>query len=713
MENPYDYNAHIQLIQSANDPEERKQYYQQMSLYFPLSPDLWLDWIGLEPESTIALCTKALDDYLSIPIYQKLLNEMIETGDFDSDLFESSLERTKHHFTESHLIWNIYRDLLLNQLENGQTTREFVNEQFLDRLRVQHQEIDATFYDYYRFESDETLLRQAQEIVDHTKKQQMKREQYESKIQQDPSLVQYEQYLEFESTHPERCLVLFERALVPYCLEPTLWESYLLCLVSSNKDPLPVVKRAVRNCPYSPNLWSVYEQGFGFLASLGDAKQLNPFLIQYLSLLVKRAAEDETKYQAVREWFDATLQVVRELPTRDPEATFNRAMAQMEYRIFVDQEKAKALYETMLKPFFYLSEAWLEYIEMCDPEEQRVLYQRATSKRLDQHQKLFYKWHEMEALHGTVESQLQARAKWTKYQKKHLQSEPVVEKREGQVLEPVEAKKPKIHKKLDPSEYKIIPNSNAGCMIYLCPLDSRIDQDKLQQAFQVFGRIIDIILQPNEESGELEAFIEYTEPIVDHGPVAIGELQLTPIRCKPNEHLWKFKTTRQENVLFVSQLSSQINKQDLRLAFAKFGKIKEIRLNIRGKNAFAYIEVQQVDPKKLIVTNLPFAMLEHDIQEHFHVRNINLVMDKRGKFNGTAFLHYETEEEAQKYLLLNGTQIQGRTVVVSIADPNKRQNKKEAAVQHKLNKREQKSKPVGQPKTQDDFRSLFYGTAKQ
>jgi RNA recognition motif-containing protein len=78
---------------------------------------------------------------------------------------------------------------------------------------------------------------------------------------------------------------------------------------------------------------------------------------------------------------------------------------------------------------------------------------------------------------------------------------------------------------------------------------------------------------------------------------------------------------------------------------------------------------------KLYVGNLPFSTTDADLNtmfaKHGAVTSVNIITDKyTNRPRGFAFVEMETEEAAQKAIAeLNGTQIEGRAIVVNAAKP--------------------------------------------
>mgnify|MGYP000857507966 FL=1 len=79
--------------------------------------------------------------------------------------------------------------------------------------------------------------------------------------------------------------------------------------------------------------------------------------------------------------------------------------------------------------------------------------------------------------------------------------------------------------------------------------------------------------------------------------------------------------------------------------------------------------------KKLFVGGIPFACTEDRLRDHFAaagtVESASIIMDRAtGRSKGFGFVEMATEEEAQKAIsMLNGSDLDGRTINVSEARP--------------------------------------------
>ncbi|KAJ3013684.1 Splicing factor [Thoreauomyces humboldtii] len=258
-------------------------------------------------------------------------------------------------------------------------------------------------------------------------------------------------------------------------------------------------------------------------------------------------------------------------------------------------------------------------------------------------------------------------------------------------------------------EYHIIDNKTAGLMVYVTNLSARVDQADVRKAFESCGRIVDLYVQPNSETGALEAYVEFTDATQVRKAAAldgtvIADQPVKVLRCKPEEGAWEFKETEEKNKIYVSHLPVKIEKSTLREIFAKFGHLVEIRLVVKDTTAFAYIEystadsatrsleadgkevnglpirvaisnpglksVPRVDPCKLYVSNVPHTVQREDLEVLFtqfgKVQQVILLTREDGKPKGCAFIIFEDKESVTKALTLNGTMYEGRTLGVTL-----------------------------------------------
>ena len=85
------------------------------------------------------------------------------------------------------------------------------------------------------------------------------------------------------------------------------------------------------------------------------------------------------------------------------------------------------------------------------------------------------------------------------------------------------------------------------------------------------GKIVDIILQPSE-SGELEVLLEFenadqVRSAVSNGPKELQGSLIEIFRCRPNQKIWNFQAKQEDEKIYISNLSPNIEKKTLREIF--------------------------------------------------------------------------------------------------------------------------------------------------
>ncbi|KAL0979339.1 hypothetical protein UPYG_G00183830 [Umbra pygmaea] len=296
--NAFDYNCHVDLIkllrQEGELPRLRKAR-QKMSELFPLTEEIWLDWLKDEihfteeepnREKIYELFERAVKDYICPEIWleyaQYSIGGMGQPGGIERvrSIFERALTAVGLHMTKGATVWEAYREyenaiLATVQPPPGSVpTREqqaLLNAQlerihtlFRRQLAIPLIDMDGT-YDEYQEWSDqgvsETVSQKYQRALQHMEKS----KPYEDALlaAEPPKLAEYQSYIEYEQKEgdPARIQIIFERALAENCLVPDMWAKYTKYLDRQLKIKdlvLSAHERAVRNCPWTMGLWKDY-----------------------------------------------------------------------------------------------------------------------------------------------------------------------------------------------------------------------------------------------------------------------------------------------------------------------------------------------------------------------------------------------------------------------------------------------------------------------
>ncbi|KAI9887177.1 MAG: Splicing factor [Watsoniomyces obsoletus] len=336
--------AHMQQTASSEensnqDPRtyellpDLRQARESMEARFALGEELWADWITDEMRlsqnvedrvAVLELCQRAtaeevgsvrlwslygdwvtrlfhssrpgalgdlaakhgLDDEPAWSEEDRAMGAEVFGWDMMLDVWRQGMNATEWRIHDSHLIWNRYAELILEELANGPTQQKVARLRalFEERLRTPHAAWDETFQLFSTFITsydnagyEETMINTTRRAAD-AKTLYGLREGYEVRLQraleshdEQTEWTIWAEYLEWEMAQTRKkksnfrlCNAVFERACLRYPTVASMWEDYVFFMVDqrlssgTSMSPLPVLRRATRHCPWSGTLWTQY-----------------------------------------------------------------------------------------------------------------------------------------------------------------------------------------------------------------------------------------------------------------------------------------------------------------------------------------------------------------------------------------------------------------------------------------------------------------------
>ncbi|VFQ84839.1 unnamed protein product [Cuscuta campestris] len=309
--NPSNYDAHVQYIRALRkqgDIEKLRLAREAMSAIFPLSPDMWQEWIkdemslssGSEAFSDIQnLYERGVSDYLSVALWCDYLDyvqehdPLVRSCSIDGiskarNLFERALTAAGLHVTEGGRIWELYREFEQAILFTFDETDLEVKEKQIQRVRnlfhrqlsVPLEDMRKTLLAYKDWEVEHggivdvnsndldglsshvaSVYKKALEILNA-------RLEFEAQISSKDAneaerLQQFMSYLKFEQSSGDlaRTQILYERAVSDFPISCDIWLDYTLYMGKTLKTARivrDIHHRATQNCPWSGDLWSRY-----------------------------------------------------------------------------------------------------------------------------------------------------------------------------------------------------------------------------------------------------------------------------------------------------------------------------------------------------------------------------------------------------------------------------------------------------------------------
>ncbi|XP_068594447.1 squamous cell carcinoma antigen recognized by T-cells 3 [Brachionichthys hirsutus] len=428
--NAFDYNCHVDLIKllkQEGELDRLRKARQKMSELFPLTEEIWLDWLKDEirlteeepnREKVYELFERAVKDYICPDIWleyaQYSIGGMGSPGGIDTarSIFERSVTAVGVHMTKGQTVWEAYREFENAILSTVQpppgripsreeqellkTQLERVHALFRRQLAVPLMDMEATYAEYEEWSEQgvpETVVHQYKKAL-----QQMEKcKPFEESLlaAEPPKLAEYQTYIDFEMKEgdPARIQITFERALAENCLVPDMWTKctqYLDRQLKVKDLVLSTHERGVRNCPWTMGLWKSYvlalERHGADHHTVSDVfeKALNAGFIQatdyveiwqtfldYLRRRVDFSEESSKELEELRGAFSRSLDYMKQDveerfgESGDPSCIIMQIWARIEALHCKNMQKARELWDNiMTRGNAKYANMWLEYYNL-------------------------------------------------------------------------------------------------------------------------------------------------------------------------------------------------------------------------------------------------------------------------------------------------------------------------------------------------------------
>nr|XP_045609668.1 squamous cell carcinoma antigen recognized by T-cells 3-like isoform X1 [Procambarus clarkii] len=348
------YDGHVNLIavlRELFELEEARHARQRMSEVYPLTPELWLDWIrdeqkvctsDEERQYIVELFERAVKDYTSVQLWVEYVMFMLGSGDVVATraIGERALTAAGTHVAEGVLTWQVVL-LVEKQIYAGlQKAGAIQSEEEVKEQEKQLHRIQGLLRRQMRVPllncDSESLLEEASEYfdgkVDSHMKEDLKKTQkklnekipYEHELLRAENdvdkLATYRRYIAHtkETDNPAAVQSLYERAVTDHCLDVGLWEEYVTFIMHQfpglDYVVLPVCERSQRNCPWSATLCELHITALQMFQSENED----------ITSKVKGALEKglgcgiQSGHEATRMWMAYLIYLRRQIPWDEP-----------------------------------------------------------------------------------------------------------------------------------------------------------------------------------------------------------------------------------------------------------------------------------------------------------------------------------------------------------------------------------------------------------
>jgi len=625
-QNPYIYDNHVErikLLKEIGDLHRLRDARESMSTHFPLSEDIWLDWLRdevslvstpAERDKVESLFNKAFQDYQSVPIWLEYVQFAIgRMGDEDGiekvrEAFERSLSVVGLHVSQGANIWEAYREFenaitagLLpkpgtvpspQEEEAFSVQNQKVASLFKRQLQVPLLNMQNTLDEYKDWLGEDNVDSDTQTKFDNGLKILKDIEEFENDIISKTGSEQlqvYQDYIVFEQNkgEPPRIICLFERALKDHCLVPDVWLKYTAYLdkLKSRSQIRDGYDRALRNCPWVSQIWVNYllaleRQSTEFVkmkeivdkalqVGFSEAADYLSIWSAYCDYLWRRISWSEDHTEQL-ETFQLTIEAAVDFMSEnygkdgDPEGRLRQFWAFTEAKFGKNQVKAREIWNQLIQEG-HGAEAgiWLQYYQMermfGDNKHCRKILQRALNSVTDWPESIATAYINFEREEGDLE---QFDTAQTKCQAQLAR----IQERKAKAAE----KEAVFQKKKDQTEKKSQKKNKT---------------DVKQQNTNIKSKNTDSDMKKSEKHLKRSSDEMTEQP---PSKKVKQEEESTPFHGQSVQH----DSSKDHITAFVSNIDFNIEEDRLKEEFKKCGEIQEVRLvrNYKGRSkGFGYI----------------------------------------------------------------------------------------------------------------------------
>lgn len=636
-DNPNDYDAHLNCLAvlkkypaMANELRKAREWFAD---HFPLTEELWLDWLSDEiaiaettedeadRERVELIYERAVKDYFNMTLWHGYVQYVLiraeegdskySTADSIRQVFDKVLKIVGNHPTEAGKVWQTYREYeqqILSSLESPgdiKSQQDRMCELYIRQLSIPLQDNAQVLSEFKAWSEYNSNSQQDFPTITKTNEIHMKEVQqllaFETK-----SPIPWKEYVEYCIAERKQRLLplIFERAIAATCLSPEFWTQYLDYLNFTAQDiatAMDVCKRSLRNITWSGDLWQFH---LLLCEKLELPLELNVFEAKlatgddYLKLFLAYCNYCRRKL-STEELVDACAQAALHLKTNFPDRPDLYLSLQhfaIECTEFPSEPKT-TIQKGLLKEFGQFCNVWLVQINALSGDARRPLYREAIKQVEDYPDLIRQSWIEFETQHGTLDTYFEARASELKASSKRKQpveaNQSTPQKRIKKAVPEKKKKKGVVEKKQRVPEKKV-----PALKVFISGLADKTTDESLKEFFKPCGNIkASRLVSTQRGDGRRFGFVEFFNTDAVKAAIELNGKELDGVgisvamaraELASKEGVWKTHPT----TLHVAGFD-KIKKQQLWDEFKKLGKVLEVHLPVtkHGKlKGYALIE---------------------------------------------------------------------------------------------------------------------------
>ncbi|EEB08081.1 RNA-binding protein Prp24 [Schizosaccharomyces japonicus yFS275] len=677
-QNPYNYQSHLDYVQllrghhdKQNELEAARRNFQQ---HFPLSEYIWMDWLNDKLQScngvedyidTDKLFSLAVKDYLSTTIWSSYMQFKIETNalaleENNTDLLQVfstkqvcdvvklAEQTTRFHFTESHVIWDIYitfmRERGFSALYPSVSIDELSLQCYLKRLEIPHEKIESTFATFSTFVTQsfpndyESIMINANRVFSNTLKKSNAISRQELLLRSSGyPLEEFESFVNSEMRKPKQIagyvVTLLERLLSIYPLSTDGWCLYVSWIIketredeSANINLLNVCERAIRNCPWTAKFWiflwyamllystdvSEIEKSKELAFSTGlitDHGEIVELLCGWLQISVYICAEKENSEDYIRSQINYAKKFIATTLSKGKHDFFKLDLSIIALHTAVSNvDAALKLWSHMEKVYPHKSQFWIQRFEWLYPRDKKLALDtltRGLSKKLDNPKELM-EYYDLVLvknydLFSALEQEYDLFHAKRLFQQRLLR-EAVSGTKEHSLESTVQIATPETTQLRPKLKRNIVDEESAmpkkirfaakqrnreELTILVTNIPTSASPDDIRSLFSDCGTINELVVLPDDDGQTKVAQVEFAEP---------GEVLAAKTKHLKKIHGHEINVRdHADTTLFVTNFPPSFDEQAITALFEPFGAVVQVRfpsLKFNARRRFCYVQMR-------------------------------------------------------------------------------------------------------------------------
>lgn len=693
-QDPKAYDTHVQYVSAlrrAKLSERLKAARRAMHEYFPMTEDLWFEWLDDEVDAcdisgSSQIFELAIGDYISTGIwlrYLKFMQGAHAKGDISAvevrRVNERALSAAGLHVSSGSLLWNQARNWEVDQLSGKETdgaARQVVRSLFHRQLQVPLQDGPSTLQQYTTWE--QSLPATAQDLPasvkqGYTKAQAAAKLRAASETAVNAArpadhdlLAAFMAYLKLEEVAGDsfRQQVIFERALARFPVTSHLWLQYAR-FAESKLENIGVVndiyKRAARNCPWVGSIWArglyalersgvsekehmaVYSRALA--SGLQTSEDAFEVVLAHIDFIRRQRPFDAALLRKTFKEASSTLQELAGVGIED-QLRLTSYWADCEARLADDVTAARSVWEDVVQSTAGRSGGpWSAYITMeralHNTDEVRSLYKRCCTRQFADGSQtaLCHAWIRFEREEGSAVQQLQA----------SLKVEPILNAAAASAAAAADAANA----------------ASATAAVQRAPMLSHEEMRELRrQKDPNYG-------QRKSKKVALKQSVAGTKRQASPDTSAASVEPPSSKRARGDDSRGQDRSAP-STILTTAAQPDNTTAMDVDAGVSVGDRPAAATPVVQGREVKGAPTLRD-DSMTVFVKNMNFKVTDKELWDFFSdcgtVVKVAVKRDDKGNSKGFAFVHFNSEEAVKVAILKNQTPLRGRPLVIQQSQP--------------------------------------------